>query len=138
MFALRPTFHADRQKLTSELKTRLVSLRDSPLVLSIQVLVSDGESTHDVLMLAQFVTHAGLVQPRETPEHRKIIEFYAIYFDDNFRSSVDCTAPGSPEVRGYLLLGRRYFLQGQPTGSTAYQLPQWVNRQFLWHRVQRH
>jgi hypothetical protein len=94
MFALRPTFHADRQKLTSELKTRLESQRDSPHVLSIQVFVSDGESTHDVLMLAQFVNHAGLVELRETPEHRKIIEFYEIYFDDNLRATVDCTALG--------------------------------------------
>lgn len=89
MFALRSTLQSDRQKLTSELKTRLESQRDSPLVLSIQVFVSDGKSTHDVLMLAQFFNHAGLIELRKTPEHRKIIEFYELYFDDNLRASVD-------------------------------------------------
>jgi len=34
------------------------------------------------------------VELRETPEHRKIIEFYEIYFDDNLRATVDGTAPG--------------------------------------------
>ncbi len=89
MFALRPTFEGDRQKLTSELKSLLESQRDSPMVLSIQVFVSDGESTHDVLLLAQFTNHDGLIKLRETPEHRKIIEFYEIYFDDKLRATVD-------------------------------------------------
>jgi hypothetical protein len=89
MFALRPQFRPDRSRLTDELRHRLESLEHSPLVISSQVFVSDGTSSHDVLLLARFDSRARLDELRETPEHRQIIEWYETYFDDGARACVD-------------------------------------------------
>ena len=89
MFALRPQFHPERERLVDELKQRLESLRGSPLVVSTQVFVSDGTSSHDVLLLAQFDSRDQLGELRITPEHRSIIDWYQVYFDDGLRATVD-------------------------------------------------
>ena len=89
MFALRPQFHPERQKLADELKYRLESLRESPLVLSSEVWVSDGTSSHDVLFVAHVDGLEQLEELRGTPEHRSIIDWYQVYFDDALRATVD-------------------------------------------------
>jgi hypothetical protein len=89
MFAVRPQFHPDRTELAEELKVRLESLRESPFVISLHVWVSDGTSSHDVLLLAHFASHDQLEELRGTPEHRSLIDWYQIYFDDGLRATVD-------------------------------------------------